>query len=146
MDALILGFIGAGNMNSAILNGGTVPGAGRARTDLALQSQRRQAGLFSETGRPYDYRKPPGGGAGRRDRAGRQAQMFGDVLPELGGLAAGKCVVSIAAGVSTAYLREMLPGRPRRACNAQHAADGGGGRHQRWRMRRTYRPRCFRRC
>ena len=41
---------------------------------------------------------------------GVKPQMFPDVLPALAGEVAGKCVVSIAAGISAASLREALPG------------------------------------
>ena len=41
---------------------------------------------------------------------GLKPQMFDAVLPELSGVTAGKCVVSIAPGISTGFLRRALPG------------------------------------
>ena len=37
-------------------------------------------------------------------------QMLRDVLPEISSLTPGKCVISIAAGISSAYLKKELPG------------------------------------
>ena len=110
MDELILGFIGAGNMNSAILNG--VLSQGLVAPGQVWLSNRSEGKLasFQERGvhTTTDNRRVA-------EQAsvivlGVKPQMFGDVLPGLGGVTADRCVVSIAAGVSTAYLREMLPG------------------------------------
>ena len=37
-------------------------------------------------------------------------QMLKDVLPEIRSLTSGKCIISIAAGISSAYLKQELPG------------------------------------
>ena len=36
-------------------------------------------------------------------------QMFDEVLPPLASITGGKCVVSIAAGISTAYIKKRMP-------------------------------------
>ena len=110
MTERTLGFIGAGNMNTAILNG--VLGQGSVRPEQVWLSNRhadKPLG-FRRTGGPYHHRQPGSGRPRRSAGPGVKPQMFGDVLPELRDLTAGKCVVSIAAGISCAYLRRELPG------------------------------------
>lgn len=110
MSTLTLGFIGAGNMASAILSG--VLAKGLVSADQVYLSNRhlektegfRNRGVHTTTE--------------NREVAEHcdllvlavKPQMFDDVLPELSGLTAGKCVVSIAAGISAAYLQQALPG------------------------------------
>lgn len=105
-----IGFIGAGNMVSAILDGvlrsGMVPAeriwlSNRSREKLLPW---REKGLHTtqdnrEVARSADVVV-----------LGIKPQMFDEVLPELADLMDGKCVISIAAGISSEYLRRSLPG------------------------------------
>ena len=105
-----LGLVGAGNMNTAILKG--VLGQGSVRPEQVWLSNRHADKLayFASLGvhTTTDNRLV----AARADLLilGIKPQMFGDVLPELRDLTAGKCVVSIAAGITAGYLRQELPG------------------------------------
>lgn len=110
MKDLVLGFIGAGNMNGAILGGvlerGLVP-AGRVW--LSNRHAEKMADFAAKgVHTTADNREV----AQRADLIvlGVKPQMFDDVLPEVRGVTAGKCVVSIAAGISAAYLERALPG------------------------------------
>ena len=110
MEISSLGFIGAGNMNTAILQG--VLRAGAIPREQIWLSNRHKEKLepFSGTGihTTLDNREV----VLHTDVVviGVKPQMFGDVLPGIAPLAAGKCIVSIAAGISSAALREALPG------------------------------------
>lgn len=105
-----LGFIGAGNMVSAILDGvlesGIVPPeriwlSNRSPEKLELWKKRgvhttldnAQVARYADT-----------------VVLGVKPQVFDVVLPELAPFGAGKCFISIAAGISCAYLRRSLPG------------------------------------
>ncbi len=107
---MTLGVIGAGNMAGAILNG--ILTSGLMEPSQIYVSNRhgeklepwKAKGLFTTT----DNRE-----------VARQAnllllavkpQILKDVLPEISGLASGKCVISIAAGISSSYLKKELPG------------------------------------
>ncbi len=110
MQDLVLGFIGAGNMASAILDGVLVKGLLPA--DRVWLSNRhaekmepfRAKGVHTTT----DNRQV----AEHADLIvlAVKPQMFDDVLPGLAGLTGGKCVVSIAAGISADALQKALPG------------------------------------
>lgn len=107
---LTLGLIGAGNMAGAILNGiltKDILPAGRIYLSNRHENKLEQwkaRGIHTTT----DNRE-----------VARQAdllllavkpQMLGDVLPQIAEFTTGKCVISIAAGISSAYLRRELPG------------------------------------
>lgn len=110
MSASTLGFIGAGHMASAILNGvltkGLMPAEQVYLSNRHLEKTEgfRLRGVHTTT----DNRMV----AERSELLvlAVKPQMFDDVLPDLAGLVAGKCVVSIAAGISAAYLQKALPG------------------------------------
>lgn len=105
-----MGFIGAGHMASAILNGvlakGLMPAERVYLSNRHLEKTEgfRARGVHTTT----DNRMV----AERSDLLvlAVKPQMFDDVLPDLADVVAGKCVVSIAAGISAAYLQRALPG------------------------------------
>lgn len=110
MQDLVLGFVGAGNMASAILNGVLVK-------ELLPADRVWLSNRHAEKMEPFRVRGVHTTTDNRQ--VARQAdlivlaikpQMFDGVLPELADLAAGKCVVSIAAGISAACLQKALPG------------------------------------
>lgn len=110
MGKLSLGFIGAGNMASAILNGVLTKGMVSAG-EVSLSNRHlekteyfRAKGVYTTTDNREVVRRA------QLIILAVKPQMFGDVLPEVADLAAGKCVVSIAAGLSSAYLQAHLPG------------------------------------
>lgn len=110
MDDLVLGFVGAGNMNGAILRGllkqGLVP---PERVWLSNRSPEKLT-PFAELGVHTTTDNQTVARQADLIVLGVKPQMFPDVLPALTGEVAGKCVVSIAAGISAASLREALPG------------------------------------
>lgn len=105
-----IGFIGAGNMASAILNGAL-------RRCVVLPenvylSNPHMEKMHSFQGRGVNVTISNTEVA---DSAGIlvlavKPQKFDEVLPELAGHVEGKCVVSIAAGISTEYIKQRLPG------------------------------------
>lgn len=110
MDNLVLGFIGAGNMNSAILDGvlrqGIVSAERVWMSNRSPEKLERFAALGVHTTSDNHLV------AKKADVLvlGVKPQMFGQVLPELREAVIGKCVVSIAAGISADYLKHELPG------------------------------------
>lgn len=105
-----LGFIGAGNMSSAILDG-------VLRQGLALPGEVWLSNRSEEKLKPWRER----GVNVTLDNValaqnaeliilGVKPQVFEVVVPQIAPYVDGKCVVSIAAGISSAYLRERLPG------------------------------------
>lgn len=105
-----LGFIGAGNMVSAILNG-------VLETELAWPDQVWLSNRSPEKLAPWKAK----GVHVTLDNAevaqnaqvivlGVKPQVMDQVLPQIAPFVAGKCVVSIAAGISSAYLKDRLPG------------------------------------
>lgn len=107
---ITFGFVGAGNMTRAILGG--VLKTGIIPTDRLAVSNRSPEklefyltqGLFTTTDNLELF-----------DRCdivflAVKPQVLDGVLVQLAPKAAGKCVVSIAPGCSTAYLKERLPG------------------------------------
>ncbi len=105
-----LGFIGAGNMASAILGG-------LLRKELIKPQQIIMADPISEKLEPV---RKLGVKTTSDNRFAAETsdflllaikpQMFDAVLPGLAGCVTGKCVVSIAPGISTGYLKEQLHG------------------------------------
>lgn len=110
MEQVTLGFIGAGNMASAILSGvlgqGLIP---PARIWLANRHGEKLES-FAVRGVHTTLDNCVVARAADVLVLAVKPQMFGDVLTEIGPLMEGKCVVSIAAGISAAYLRKCLPG------------------------------------
>ena len=107
---LTLGFIGAGNMVSAILSG--VLKTGMTRPDQVWLSNRSPEKLvpWTEKGVHTTLNNVEVAQGAQIIVLGVKPQMFGEVIPQLAPYVAGKCVVSIAAGISSAYLKERLPG------------------------------------
>lgn len=106
----MLGFIGAGRMAGAILDG--ILAQGLYLPDQVIISNphrdklERPAALGVQV--TLDNRQV----ARLADTVilAVKPQRFEEVLKELGGLCQGKCVVSIAAGISTDWIRARLPG------------------------------------
>ena len=110
MDTMVLGFIGAGNMNGAILRG--VLRQKRTEPERVWLSNRHPEKLDPFAAEGVHTTTDNAQVAAHSDLIilGVKPQMFPDVLPELAGITAGKCVVSIAAGISSESLRSALPG------------------------------------
>ena len=105
-----LGFIGAGNMVSAILSG--VLAQGLARPEDVWLSNRSPEKL--EPWKPKGVHVTVDNAEVAQNSEviilGVKPQMFETVMPQIAPYANGKCIVSIAAGISSAYLKERLPG------------------------------------
>lgn len=107
---LKLGFIGAGNMASAILSGilnshlfppEYIYVSNRHQEKLEIHGRR---GVFTTTDNTAVAK------AADLVILGIKPQMFAEVLPQIASALFGKCVVSISPGYSVAYLRTLLPG------------------------------------
>lgn len=110
MKKLTFGFIGAGNMNSAILNGALLGGI--FSPEQVWLSNRSEGKLAPFRAKGIHTTTDNRALMEHADLVvlGVKPQMFDEVLPDLGSSAAGKCIVSIAAGISADYLRGQLPG------------------------------------
>lgn len=110
MKDLVLGFIGAGNMNTAILSGVLRKQMFPPERIWLSNRHAEKLSAFSKLG----IRTTTDNRAVARNAdiliLGVKPQMFGDVLPELKDLVSEKCVISIAAGISVSYLKAKLPG------------------------------------
>lgn len=110
MEGLCLGFIGAGNMATAILDG-VVKGRLFTPEHILISNPHTDK---------LEHPKALGVQVTCDNKAvARSAdliilavkpQMFEEVLGGISNLCAGKCVVSIAAGISTEWIRARLPG------------------------------------
>lgn len=107
---LKLGFIGAGNMSGAILNG--VLGSGLLLPEQIMISNRHEDKLrqFQDRGVHTTTDNRELARWAELVVLGIKPQMFGDVLPEVASDLTGKGVVSISPGYSIAYLQSILPG------------------------------------
>lgn len=107
---LRLGFIGAGNMSGAILGG--ILDSGLLPPERVFLSNRHEDKLAGFRRRGVNTTTDNIRVVREADVVvlGVKPQMFDTVLPEIAPFAAGKCVVSISPGFSTAYLRTALPG------------------------------------
>lgn len=127
MKDLVLGFIGAGNMNTAILSGVLRKQMFPPERIWLSNRHAEKLSAFSKLGicTTTDNRAV----ARNADILilGVKPQMFGDVLPELKDLVSEKCVISIAAGISASYLKAELPGAHIIPRHAQYSADAGSG-------------------
>lgn len=105
-----LGFVGAGNMAGAILTG--VLGRGLIPADHIWISNRSGDKLapFAAQGVHTTTDNKEVARACDVVILAVKPQVFDDVLPELASELAGKCAVSIAAGLSVSYLKGQLPG------------------------------------
>lgn len=105
-----LGFIGAGNMASAILNG--ILRTGLIPPERIRMSNRHAEKLEIPARRGVVTTVDNKMVAGEADIVilGIKPQMFAEVLPEIAPLLWGKCVVSISPGYSVSWLQSQLPG------------------------------------
>ncbi len=105
-----LGFIGAGNMVSAILTG--VLDKGLARPEDIWLSNRSPEKLepWRAKGVHVTLDNAEVAQSAQMVVLGVKPQVFDAVIPQIAPHVAGKCIVSIAAGISSAYLKERLPG------------------------------------
>ena len=105
-----LGVIGAGNMGMAIINGALRAGILRPEQICLSDPQPAKTRPLEELGghRAADNRQA----AERADLVllAVKPQVVDAVLEEISPLVSGKCVISIVAGVSRAYLCGRLPG------------------------------------
>ncbi|WP_294547482.1 pyrroline-5-carboxylate reductase [uncultured Pseudoflavonifractor sp.] len=105
-----LGFIGAGNMSGAILDG--VLKGGLLQADQIWISNRHEDKLerFARLGVHTTTDNCQAARETDLVILGVKPQMFGEVLPEIAEQVKGKGVLSISPGYSLAWLREQLPG------------------------------------
>lgn len=107
---MTLGFIGAGNMVTAILSG--VFKQRLARPEDVWLSNRSKEKLvpWAEKGVHVTTDNAVVAENAQLIVLGVKPQMFDAVLPQVAPYATGKCILSIAAGISSGYLKERLPG------------------------------------
>lgn len=110
MKDFTLGFIGAGNMNQAILNGVLGQGMVQANHIWISNPHIEKLVIFESKGIHITTSNQEVAVNADIIILGIKPQMFVNVLHELAGITDGKCVVSIAAGISSAYLQKHLPG------------------------------------
>ena len=105
-----LGFIGAGNMSGAILDG--VLKGGLLQAEQLWVSNRHQDKLerFARLGVHTTTDNCRVAREADLVILGIKPQMFGEVLPQIADEVKGKGVLSISPGYSLAWLREQLPG------------------------------------
>lgn len=108
--AKALGFIGAGNMASAILSG--VLNSALAAPEEIWLSNRSAKKLEPWRGKGVHVTLDNAVVAEKSEVLvlGIKPQIMDQVLPQIAPYVDGKCVVSIAAGISSGYLKERLPG------------------------------------
>ena len=105
-----VGFIGAGNMASAILNGALRQSVLRPEHAYISDPLIEKTEPFRSRGVHVTVSNTEVAEWAEIVVLAVKPQKFQEVLPELAGLVKGKCVVSIAAGISSVYVRECLPG------------------------------------
>lgn len=110
IQSMVLGFVGAGNMNSAILRGVVDKGLTRPENVWLSDCCEEKLRSYAEEGLHTTTDNAQVAAQADLIVLGLKPQMFDAVLPELSGATAGKCVVSIAPGISTGFLRRALPG------------------------------------
>ncbi len=106
----VLGFIGAGNMVSAILTG--VLSKGLALPGELWLSNRTEPKLVPWRDKGVNTTLDNVVLAQKADLIvlGIKPQVFETVVPQIAPYVEGKCVLSIAAGISSAWLKERLSG------------------------------------
>ena len=110
MNQLRLGFIGAGNMATAILDG--VVSKQVFQTERIIVSNPHSDKLQHPKALGVNVTNANEEVAAKSDIIilAVKPQMYEDVLAGLSELCSGKCIVSIAAGISSAWVRKRLPG------------------------------------
>ena len=101
-----VGFIGAGNMASAILNGALRQSVLRPEHAYISDPLIEKTEPFRSRGVHVTVSNTEVAEWAEIVVLAVKPQKFQEVLPELAGLVKGKCVVSIAAGISSDYVRE----------------------------------------
>lgn len=104
-----VGFIGAGNMASAILSGALRHQVLRPEYVYLSNPHLEKMESFRNQGVHVTTSNVEVADAAEIIVLATKPQKFDEVLPELRGRVKGKCVVSIAAGISSAYIKEYLP-------------------------------------
>lgn len=107
---MVLGFVGAGNMGSAILRGVLSRGLTAPERVWLSDCSEDKLRTFAQEGVRTTSDNVQVFTQADLIVLALKPQMFDAVLPSLAGAAAGKCVVSIAPGISTDSLRQALPG------------------------------------
>ena len=105
-----VGFIGAGNMTSAILNGALRSQAVRPEFVYLSNPHLEKTESFRAQGVHVTTNNTEVADAADIIVLAVKPQKFDEVLPELVGHTEGKCVVSIAAGITGEYILNKLPG------------------------------------
>jgi len=104
-----IGFIGAGNMASAILNGALRRSAVMPEKVYLSDPYIEKAASFQAKGVHVTVSNTEVADAVGILVLAVKPQMFDEVLEDLKGHTDGKCVVTIAAGISVDYIKRQLP-------------------------------------
>lgn len=107
---MTLGFIGAGNMVTAILSGVFKQGLARPAEIWLSNRSKEKLTPWAEKGVHVTTDNAVVAENAQLIVLGIKPQVFDEVLPQVAPFVAGKCVLSIAAGLSSAYLKSHLPG------------------------------------
>lgn len=105
-----IGFIGAGNMASAILNGALRRSVVLPENVYLSNPHMEKMASFRGQGVHVTLSNTEVADCAGILVLAVKPQKFDEVLPELAGHVEGKCVVSIAAGISTDYIKRQLSG------------------------------------
>ncbi len=109
MSGFMLGIIGAGNMGSAILQGGLQTGIMLPEQVWLANPHLEKTAPFGEMGVNTTTSNVETARKADILLLAVKPQMLPAVLEEISPCTAGKCVVSIAAGISRRWLRGQLP-------------------------------------
>lgn len=107
---MILGFIGAGNMAAAILDGVISKGVFLPAQVIISNPSAEKLKHPHELGVRTTHQNREVVDTADLIILAVKPQKFDEVLEEIKGSGEGKCFVSIAAGITTEWIRERLPG------------------------------------
>lgn len=110
MNELRLGFIGAGNMATAIFDGVTANGLVNPKCITVSNPHADKLEHPKTVGAHVTFDNVSVVQASDVIVLAVKPQKFEEVLAEIKDFGAGKCFVSIAAGISTQWIRSRLPG------------------------------------
>lgn len=110
MSKLKLGFIGAGNMATAIVGGVLKKGICAPEDILMADPMADQLNHMKTMGVSLTADNATVASWADLLILAIKPQVYNTVLPGLSGAVSGKCVVSIAPGITTGYLKLQLPG------------------------------------